>query len=240
MDIIELTPTSRLNVEPEQYAECPRGDWHMLTGFVKIDGRGDSRLSDVPAVHDDTLGIESAYDEFWNITSADPEDVTVRWARIFHGLYIEYDSKHGGFWFVAGADAATAQTPVDEANRALFYDNWPDLKVGTLEHLAKQREVIQNERKVYDQWASGDVYTVTLERKETYVKVAPFKNYAGETVVAFTGMDDSITQWEAVDGIGHCYLDDDYSVYDVAHGFFNLSPEEQAVVNENIKTTEMA
>ena len=97
-EIIELTDTARLRIEHDPDAECPRGDWHMLTGFVKIQGRGDSRLMDVPAVHDEPIPIEEAHDRlaFWRTDN--DEDAVERWARIFHDLHIEYDDEHGGYY----------------------------------------------------------------------------------------------------------------------------------------------
>ena len=224
-EIIDVTDTSRLVIEPDTDTECPRGDWHMLTGFVKIDGRGDSRLNDVPAVHDDPIGISAAHNQFWFYNDAalsrtEAETLTERWARIFHGLHIEYDSEHGGYWFVAGANAATAATPVDTYSRALFYDNWPDLKIGTPEHLAKQAEVIAGEQETYRQWAEGEVFGVILERKRHFTKIYD------------DGSGAEGDEWDEVDSIWGCYLDRNYTAIDVALEHFDLCPEEEEAAKE--------
>lgn len=217
-EIIELTDTARLVVEYDDSPECPRGDWHMLTGFVKIPGRGDSRLSDVPAVHDDP-GIGWAHENFPN------EELVERFFRIFHGLHVEYDAEHGGYWFVAGADAAAYATPVDTYSRALFRDNWPDLEPGSPESLAKQAEVIRQEQETYRQWADGEVYGVILERAAPWEKT--FVN-SGDTV---EGVD-----WVEHTSIWGSYLDDDYTAQVVADEYFDLTDEERDALG--LKVTE--
>jgi hypothetical protein len=226
IDVIDLTDTSRLVVEPDTDAECPRGDWHMLTGFVKINGRGDSRLADVPAVHPDPIGIVAHHDDFvWD--KGFSENVVERYARIFHNLHIEYDAEHGGYWFVAGADAFTAATPVNKSSRALFYENWPSLKIGTSEHLTKQAEVIEQERETYRQWAEGEVYGVILERRRTFVK-----QYAdGDEVEG--------EEWEQADALWGCYLDDEYTPFDVASEHFSLTDEERTEVDEQSRVAKI-
>lgn len=227
-EYIDITPTSRLSIDEELSPTCPRGDWHMLTGFVKIPGAGDSRLQDVPAVYDPPIPIEDVHDHF-DHTATGPvptEDITARWARIFHGLHLDYDSEHGGYWFVAGADFETATTPVDGASRALFYDNWPDLVVGSPEHLAKQAEVIRQEQEVYRQWAEGEVYIVALQRATT---LAPVEWNAGDEAweLASPLTEDMLeTAWEEVESICGNYLDDDYTAQQVALEHFDLSDDE--------------
>lgn len=148
-EIIDLTESSRIVVRYDTDAECPRNDWDMQTGFVKIHGRGDSRLMDVPAVHDDPTGlIEEAHDRFYDddgMSRGKAEDLTERWARCFHGLHIEYDAEHGGYWFVHMDNDFSAD-------------------------LTGQAEIIKSERETYRQWAEGDVYGVALERRRPFVK----------------------------------------------------------------------
>lgn len=182
IETFQFGDNDRVRLVPDDDAQCPRGDWHMLTGFVNLEGLGDSRKSDVPAVYDEPIPITEAHDRFDEKVYPDPdhqlgwpatEEVVGRWAKIFHGLVVEYDSPHGGYWFVAGADASTAATPTDAANRALFYDNWPELVVGSPEHLAKQAEVIEQEQETYRQWADGEVYGFIHEKLSTWAKLGP-------------------------------------------------------------------
>lgn len=210
-EIIQLTDTARLVVEYDQDAENPRADWDMLTGFVKIEGRGDSRLSDVPAVHDDPIAIRDAHERIHRSVACSPtcpwggrhrvhvdEEDVIRWARIFHDMHLEYDSEHGGYWFV----------DPDGFREGGWTDGDP---------LQQQADVIKAERESYRQWADGEVYGVVLERLETWAKLGP-----GGTVGDGTQRD----EWEQVDALWGCYLDDEYTAQAVADQNFNLTPEE--------------
>jgi hypothetical protein len=210
-EIIELTETARLLVEQDADAENPRKDWDMATGFVKIGDRGDSRLARVPAVHRfdrlseayyrllDTAGIYFTDVLFRAYVRAEAQ--TARWARIFYGLHVEYDHEHGGFWFVA-----PEQIKVNNEHGG----DWSSLE--------KQAEVIASEQKTYRQWAEGEVYTVVLERVATFEKVTHHSDGTLEQVAG--------SEWEVVESIGGCYLDDDYTAQVVASEYFNLTTEE--------------
>lgn len=216
-DIITITETARLVVEQDADAQCPRGDMHMLTGFVEIPGRGDSRRNSVPEVHEETFGLANAYFRFDDYSVYVPdandgrggtrypflqreEEITARWAKIFHGQHIEYDSEHGGFWFVQldGTD--------------MFTENWPDLVLGTPEHLAKQAEIIEQEREVYRQWADGEVYGVILERQHGYTR-------DDDPSIGFNS-------WDEEESLSGCYLDDEYTAQQVALEHFDLTDDE--------------
>lgn len=244
IETIQITDAARLRVVADQDADCPRGDWHMLTGFVKLGDKGDWLLVDVPAVYDDPIGIEAAYDRFdearydyvgpgkgdrggpYRLRAFNEYDLTARWARIFHGLHIEYDAEHGGYWFVAGADAATYATPVTYS-RALFRDNWPDLQPGSPESLAKQAEVIEGERETYRQWADGEVYGVILERATAMAPVVR-NEMAGVWDLRTPLTDDEIElSWDEAESIWGVYLDHDYTPQVVALECFDLTPEEK-------------
>lgn len=158
METFELSERARIRVEYDQDARSinPREDWDQATGFVHIDGLGDSRLVTPPAVHEPEIRISDAFthlrfrrgvprhtDVLWR-QRQEAIEATVRWARIFHGTVLEWDDEYGGFWFVAGAIANSPET---------------------------QAAVIESERKVYRDWATGEVYTVALEIAEKWVKV---------------------------------------------------------------------
>lgn len=214
IETIDITPTLRIRVEYSDSPTCPRGDWHMLTGFVKIPGTGDRRIMDVPAVHDDPIEIERADYSIVRNAAGDTETVE-RWARIFHGLHVEYDSEHGGYWFVDPHE---------------FADNWPDLKLGTPEHLAQQSEVIKGERETYRQWAEGEVYGVILERAKT---MAPVQwNAADEVWELINGLtdDDLATEWDEEESVWDNYLDDGYTAVHVAFEHFDFGADEPAIL----------
>lgn len=236
VEMIEMTDGARLRVEHDEDATCPRDDWHMITGFYKIDGAGDSRLKDVPAVHEwpelveahnrfcaverRTYGLDGIYRYRYPLIGMESE-VLARWARIFHGVIIDYDAEHGGFWFCAGADYATAQTPQDASSRALFFDNWPDLPVGSPEHESKQREVIAQEQGTYRQWADGEVYTVILERAALWQRI---DSTGTPTRQVEPG---EMTTWEQAESIGGCYLGSEYAAREVALEHFDLEDAER-------------
>lgn len=185
LETIEVDEDTRILVVPDHSPECPRGDWYMVTGFADM-GSGNWRRADVPPVHDEPVRIYMAH------MYLNPAQV-VRWAYIFHGLHIEYDSEHGGYWFV----------DPDE-----FANNFPDLVLGSPEHLARQAEVIAEERETYRQWADGEVYGIILEKRATWVRL--------------DDPEDMRDAWEETDAIWGCYLDDTYTALDVAKDQFGI------------------
>jgi hypothetical protein len=207
-EIIQLTDTARLRVEVDDDASNPRanGDYQM-TGFVKIAGRGDSRTIDVAPYYDDPIRIGEAHDRLagqpfargWN-------DPVARWAKVYHGMHVEYDSEHGGYWFV---------------DRQAFAENWPDLKPGSTEGLAKQAEVIAQEREQYRQWADGEVCGVILERLVTWARM--LDDGTADRL-------DTRDEWEEVESVWGCYLDDTYTAQDVANESWELTDEESAAL----------
>ena len=64
----------------------------------------------------------------------------------------------------------------------------------------------------YGRWASGEVFTVTLERSKVYT--------------ADDG--DTVTIWSYVESLGGCYLDDNYTAQVVAREHFTLTEDEAA------------
>ena len=217
IETIELTETSRLRVEVDQDTTNPRKDWDMLTGFVKIEGRGDSRLADVEPVHDAPIDIRHAYHEFFGKPAlytdilwrqhARSQELVVRWARAFHGLHVEYDDEHGGYWFV---------------DRASWAAGWDAPADGfTLE---RQAEIISSERETYRQWAEGEVYGVVLERRVTYVRVIDSDS---DTLPTDVDWNETRDEWDEVESIWGCYLDDSYTAQVVADEYFPLTSEER-------------
>jgi hypothetical protein len=222
-ETIQLTETSRLRVVVDEGAHNPRDDYQM-TGFVKIPGRGDSRLIDVLAVHDDTIGIAEAHDRVPGSVSTtqyrteepragvpyrypiDPDENVCRWARIFHDMHVEYDSEHGGYWFV---------------DPQQMRENWPgpDYPEGRSK-VEQEAEVIRQEQEVYRQWADGEVYGVILERAVTWAKL----NADGQLDEAAEY--ETREEWEHVASLWGCYLDDDYTPQVVAVEYFDLTDEE--------------
>jgi hypothetical protein len=203
MTIIQIDADIRLRVEQDADASNPRGDdgWDMMTGFVNIPERGDSRYSDVPAVHEDPTGrVLDAWErivvrrECNNCAWAphkpslgpDPEHV-VRWARIFHVLTLEWDAEHGGFWFVS-----PSHNDADPSNDAI--------------------EIIKAERSVYETWAKGEVYGVVLERRVEWKPVSETDQPRGIK-----------TTWEDDESIWGCYLDDTYTAESVAKEHWGVS-----------------
>lgn len=224
IETINLTETARLRVEADQDASNPRVDWDMATGFVKIGGRGDSRIIDVEAVHDDPIQIRDAHERIHRSVACAPncpwgsrhrvhvdEQDVVRWARIFHGMHVEYDSEHGGYWFVG-------QSFIDE--------NAPLLPEGT-DLLQWQAEVVESDRDTYRQWAEGEVCGVILERRVSYVKVIDSDS---DTLPVDVDWDTLRDEWEVVEDLWGCYLDDDYTAQAVAHENFSLTDEETAAL----------
>jgi hypothetical protein len=254
-EIIQINETARLKVVADEGPECPRDTWYMMTGFVKIAHRGDSRLMDVPAVWVDPIGIAEAHDRFdsvwdrspeglWDRTGApDPEELVIRWARIFHDMHVEYDAEHGGYWFVdpeqleenfsaspSGRRRQILDNPIAFASgwrfTARYYFSWG-------KSLEIQAQVIEQERKTYRQWANGEVYGVILQRAVTYATFEVTRTEDGfemDDPGAAVLSDD----WEQPDtdsSIWGCYLDDEYTPQVVALEHFDLTDEEKAALS---------
>lgn len=229
IETIELTEASRLRVEVDQDTTNPRQEWEMLTGFVKIEGRGDSRRIDVEPVHDAPVPIAEAHRRIgWDLS----EDAVERWARIFHGMHIEYDSEHGGYWFVdpdgfranfpdagSGKVARIRPARVDGIFQANVYEAYEQ------DALKCQAEVISQERETYRQWAEGEVYGVILERKVTQVTYQAERTELGFEIDT-THPPVVIDQWDEVESTWGCYLGDDYTAQIVADEYFPLTDEE--------------
>ena len=216
-EIIELTENSQLRVEQDSDVGCPRLEMDVATGFVKIAGRGDSRLMDVPAVHYDDIPIELAHSGLATFLNKygqrdNDEGRVERWARIFHDRVIEYDAEHGGYWFVP---------------ERLLKEAFPRLGDDREDWLSTQRLIIENERATYKQWADGDVSGVILERK--IIERVETKHWDGE--VTETERED----WEHVDSLWGCYLDDDYTAERVALEHFDLTDAERAAIESTKK-----
>jgi hypothetical protein len=225
IEVIDLTDTARLRVEYDTDQNNPRTEWDMATGFVKIEGRGDWRLSDVPAVHDDPTrsGIAWAHDQLvpgFGRRSTDrfSEETVERWARIFHDLHIEYDSEHGGYWFV---------------DPTWLEQNSPETG-GGMTALDDQAKIIESERETYRQWAEGEVYGVILERRQSFIKQRVTRTDEGFEVDPEDP--ELFDEWEQIDAIWGCYLDDTYTAQVVADEHFELTEEERDALG--LKVTE--
>lgn len=206
-DTIELTETSRLRIEYDTDAECPRGDWDMLTGFVKIQGRGDSRLMDVPAVHPDVYRLAEAHERMYE----NVEENVPRYAQIFHDTHVEYDSEHGGYWFV---------------DPQQMRENWPGPDYPEGRTKAEQEAlVIEQEQETYRQWADGEVYGVILERKVVWGRLSE----DGGTLLQGEGT--TRETWEEAGSLWGCYLDDEYTPQEVAKESFDLTENEEKALS---------
>jgi hypothetical protein len=229
-EIIQLTDTARLRVEVDEDASNPRKDWSMMTGFANIPDLGDSRIIDVEPVHADTYGLAEAHGRMdagryayrativapdgtkggWiveKISRTPVEDRVIRWARIFRGVHVEYDSEHGGYWFV---DPQQVQ------------ENWPGSDYPDGKSKAEwEAAIIKGERETYRQWAEGEVYGVILERLVTWARM--LDDGTADRL-------DTRDEWEEVESVWGCYLDDTYTAQDVANESWELTDEESAAL----------
>lgn len=228
IETIELTETSRIQLEPDTDATCPRRNDTVLTGYVNIHGRGDSRLTEVPAVHDDPTGrIEEAWDRIDGVRYADDrgyyrafedEDVVIRWAKVFHGLHLEYDDEHGGFWFVSPAAFKESWPTEFEPGAALYV--WRDERItkDDLEH-----RLIEQEQETYRQWAEGEAVGLILERSQTWCRL--LDDGTADRL-------DTREEWEEAGSIWGVYLDDAYTARVVATENLDLTADEYAALTK--------
>lgn len=232
-ETIELTRTARLVVETDTDAECPRLVFETLTGFAKL-GHITTHRVDVPAVHEPPFDLAGLFYRLQNrrefvshtdiLTRRHENDVrfVARMAWAFYGVHLVYDRGNSGWWF--------ADLPALRASLSLADDEPVALEL--------QANAIDAARAVYDQWASGRVYEVTLQRLETYVHVTD----SGSDEIPDT-VDWGFTRevWEDVDGasLAGCYLDDEYTAQDVAIEFFDLTVDERAAAKGKMPASEL-
>lgn len=235
-----LDEEHRIKVYYDQDASCPRGDWSMVTGFVKIKGAGNPSIMDVPAVHDDPTGrIVEADSRFGALgwTDRDRNDnvvrsnqniglterTVVRWARIFHNLHVEHDAEHGGYWFCdptefeanfhAVGDGKVKRIRQVEGAPINTYENYEQ------DSLEVQAEVIASERETYRQWAAGEVYGVVLTKR----------TFLYELDDAGVATNRPATEvWDEVESIWGCYLDDKYTAFQVAKDHWTLPDDTES------------
>lgn len=222
-DFVYIDENHRLGFDYEEGSENPRKDWDMLTGFVTI--RNDSRSIDVEPVHSDSFGIAEAHERLENVVyerkgrlynagrgyNSDVAELVQRWAKIFHNAHIEWDSEHGGYWFVDPAKFAENWT-LDENGEVERFEQDRDENgkylptrhsIGKQNALAIQAEVIDGERKTYEAWANGEVYSVYGQtRTIEHVKVT--NPESGEVLREFDR-----EEWDTTDSIGGIYMDDE-------------------------------
>ena len=197
MDIIEMTPTSRLTIEQDTDAQNPREDWDMITGTLTIEAPWNRNT--VFSVHTFPGDIADAQ---YRLNS---DDIAVlRWARVFHLITLDYSE--GTYWW-ADPEQMTA--------------NWPELIQGSSEYVEKESEVIKQEQAVYQTWCDGEVYVVSLDRKFEWIKVTEP-----------TEDTESREEWEPIESLGGCYLDDTYTAQAVALESFTLTDPENSTLNE--------
>lgn len=230
VDTIDLTPTSRIRVEYDQSPENPRGEWHFITMFVNAAGFYSSRWEEVDSNLDADLGdgIAHADDRLydlgrskWSRSHGAGENAVIRWARIFHDTTLVYNDGgqyHRGYWFVP---------------REQMLANWPDLVPGTEEYVAKEREIIEQDERVYLAYVGGEVYVVMLERLVTWEPVAPGLD------TAFLGTNPTINTWVEVEAMHGIYTGDrgfTEPIVEIARDM-NLNEDEDAAAARIIAPT---
>jgi hypothetical protein len=207
IETYDLTETERLVIEQDEDAGNPRKEWDMATGFVKIGGRGDSRRADVEPVHGDPVRIAEAHDRMGNFFTRSRYDgyepIVERWARVFHGMHLEYDSEHGGYWFVSPDQV--------RENVALGAD-WDKLE--------RQAEIIASDRETYRQWADGEVYTVAYEKLAEWHRTDD------------SGVHHVREEWQNEESISGMYMDvnesGEHFAGNAALDYFSMSDEAEA------------
>jgi hypothetical protein len=226
-DAIYIDENHRLRVEYDESPSNPRTEWDQVTGFVTIEPR--SGYYNVPEVHEDPTGrIAVAHEHFdnagypaWDPNKGwqrrrnyypDAEEITVRWAKIFYDLTLEYDSEYQGYWFV-DPDEFKKNWNVDEDG---MVEVWEQNKnpdgtyasglhvVGKITKAAKELEIIAGEEKSYRQWAKGEVYGVIAEKR--VAKHVVYKDLeTGEEISQHDA-----EEWQVEESLWGIFMDDDY------------------------------
>lgn len=204
-------------------SDSPR-EWSTPVGFITIKSR--SNYNDVTEVHPDPTGrILEAHEHFdeigypkWDPNVGyqrrrrffpEPEEITERWARIFHGLTIEYDAEYQGYWFIDPDDFKENWTVAEDGTVPIWEQNRnPDgsyasglHEVGRQPAVELQKEIIDGERKQYRAWAEGNVFYVFAQKR--VIKEITVKEVDGSWIRQFKE-----EEWETEDSLGGIYADD--------------------------------
>lgn len=227
-DYLYIDENHRLRVEYDDSPMNPRKDWDQMTGFTTIKNPDPNHI-DVEECHPDPTGrLTEAHERFdeigypkWDPNKGyqrrrtyfpEPEEITERWARIFYDLTVEWDAEHGGYWYV-DPDEFAKNWEVDEAgtvavlkqrkNEDGSYASGVE-EVGRVPKAQREHEIIEAERRTYNQWAQGEVYGVIAEKRVSKQII---------TKDLETGEIDSVVDaedWETEDSLWGIYMDDEY------------------------------
>jgi hypothetical protein len=154
VEIINITPTSRLVVEYDTDATNPREDY-AATGALTVSAPRNT--IDVLPVYDFPGELGRAFDELPSGRYVrGEEDSIIRWARLFHQITLIWDQELGTYWWT---------------DPAFMAENHPTLTAGSPEYVAMEHDVIESDLTTYKTWANGDVYGVILERSAEWLKL---------------------------------------------------------------------
>lgn len=220
VDTIDLTPTSRLVVE---YDQDSSGDsplsWNNESGIsvhvVRL-GRG-YVAPDAPG--GDTHG--EALDAILENLDGEAAQAAIELHFKRAGLpykIVDMAAQHdwvGEFIWYVEADAVAASIKAGELSPAWSWDG---------------DAYIQGYLDEYQAWANGEVYGVTLERRQAFMKQRVERTETGFDV-DLTVEPELFDEWEVVESIWSCYLNQDYTARQVALEYFPLTDEEKVACN---------
>lgn len=205
MEVISISGEYRIVVTPDPDAPSPRDrDWDLDTGAYTPENN--SLFESVPPGHEFPSDIDRAH------YALGPDGV-VRWARIFHGITVEWHNDRGGltYWWTPPEQLA-GRINLRDGDQVLWparIDEHNEMQFEQISVVDAERRIIAEERGIYTRWADGEVVIVTVEQLVD-----------GE--------------WTPIDSVGDNYLDAEYNAKRVAAQMTWERPELQALIRSQL------
>lgn len=192
---VDLSDNWRVVAYYDESPQNPRGDWDFVTGALTV--RSDPNYYKVTQVHIHPGNLGEAYDRLGDIGGlrwySEADDAVLRWSRIWYGVEL----------FREEPDAGTTYWWIDPDERE------ENVKLGAKWNTREeQRVVVMQDVKTYQQWASGEVFGLAIEKLVTWSPVADDDDRTRE-------------EWDVVESVWGFYDDffDDRTLVMEALGF---------------------
>jgi len=148
VEYIDLTPTSRLSIEPDPVPLDPRKDECVTGCYTPPSWWGHPTYGPEPR-WDFPGNLVEADNRLYDRTSWEPDRGVGRWAWTFYGVLVE---RHGStYWY---------------CDRTAF-----DNMVGGEFTREMQHDIITADRLAYEKFLNGEARIITLQRKATFKRI---------------------------------------------------------------------
>lgn len=156
---VELSDNWRVVAYYDESPQNPRGDWDFVTGALTVSH--DRNYYEVTQVHIHPGNLGGAWDRLGGTVASghwytEEDDPVIRWSRIFYGIELFAEQMDAGwtYWWI---------DPQQREENVKLGAQW-----NTRE---EQRVVVMQDVKTYQQWASGEVFGLSVEKLVTWSPV---------------------------------------------------------------------